>query len=622
MKLIINRLSLSLLVATALLFACKDDEMEFVTREEALGSLQSEDSLIVSTSPGQTVYAFSEFRFVLSNTITSWRKNGNVFYKFEYDSVDCLLNNKPALIGYEFSSDYHDGKFVEIKPVTGFAEPGKLKFTVYGSWYYTPNPDNYQQEDGWELLETLSEDVEYTVINRPVPQKVLQGFSDSEKNVSPYYVPRVQFNYLPGEELRLELTESAKILYFKYDLGYSLGQNGTSIDLTPEFTNDSTVVLNYKGELLPGQDYTLSVSAHWYRRYAGSNNWEDCGGQFNETVSQALHVTNGAGFSLDGEGVLFSYPLDRQFNFLKGEYDKGYIKLKDPEAQKWFENDPPLVTIKNVKTGAEAHETSVYNSAHDIVEYALSPGFFNNNEVYKITFSGAEDPVEVYSYYFKTSRYNTFTEKWEGDIKDAFGDKWRDIEINYLGESKSSHLEKIYTRCRDEILDFYESNLTDGLLPLIVGETHVPGEWEGAADWEIYSCPALEFDRRDMPEKKYGFPPLRAIYFLSSDTWAIKLSDNSLSGNIEYPGLPTFGSLAWEVQNLMRYDAEKAWDNAGDVPYAQRTSCQQAAASNYPDMPRIWYDFAYEGDTYPLTDFLYVLPGIDSVTTRIKDVQL
>ncbi len=502
---------------------------------------------------------------------------------------------------------------VKIKPNGYFNNNGKIKFCVYGSWYYSPLSNKIPDAKNWRFLKTVSSELEFDLFNQLLPKKALKNPGNSQINADLFYRPELKVNYVPESEVILP--ESDEDVYFKYDLTYQMNLNGNQVGLSQNIVSDSLIYLNCFGLLSPNKEYNLSVSIDWYVSQNNKVSWEKCNELFTETLAQKIVTGSTVTFSdtIVDSDVDFMYPLNRQFNYLEEEYQKGYIKFKNIKAQKWFEMYNPVVEIKNVKTEITMHSLSSYNSTYDIFEYDLSAGFLSNNEVYKISFKDTVSSKIKYEYYFKTSKYNSFSEKWTV-LKNSFDGKARDISLQIINVT-----------INDEILDYYEilsNEHNSSSLSLIQFETHIPESWKSTADWLIYSQPSLEFQRKNATTKIFGFPPIRAIYYLAPDWYAIKLSDNSLNGTIVYPSEPWLGIFVWEVQNFMRADASSATTVAKTIPESERSNWQNIAAQDYPEMPRLWLDFALGGDTYPLLDVYYVLPGINIETTKITNIQL
>ncbi len=455
-----------------------------------------------------------------------------------------------------------------------------------------------------------------------LPNPALRDFSSSELHtdiVNPY---TVKVNYIPLREIEVQRIKAG---FLRYKLAYTLTGDEGEVDMEYEILNDSTLLFSSAKPLTFNKNYVFKVSADWQKKVEQDGVWQDCEEQYKEEISQNV-ITD---IPLDElviteSDFIFQYPLDRQFNYLEEEYNKGYFRLTS-DKQKQLMLNAYKIKLLNVNTAESNTLELIYNENLDVFEYELQPSFLENESVYEISLLTETEEL-VYSYYFKTSKYNSFSEKWDM-LKTCFEGKWRDNVSNdgYPYSEAAPSVQKINVTIYEETLDYYESNknkYSSSLMPLIQMETHVPEEWKATAEWQIYSWNSLSYERQYNDCKKYGFPPLRAIYFSAADWWAIKLSDESITGNIEYPDMPSSGIMVWEVQNFMKYDAWSASNYANEVNEYERDHYQEIAAGDYQDMDRLYLDFALGDDVYPLVDVYYVLPGLNIETTKISSFQL
>lgn len=456
-----------------------------------------------------------------------------------------------------------------------------------------------------------------------LPKYALVEFRENELNCNIATSFKLGVNYLPQNEICIFRTGNG---FLRYNLSYTLTGEDGEVEMEHEVINDSIIILNSKKPLISNKNYSLQIFAKWQKKIGINGIWEDCEDDYNEEISQ--NVITSLPLSeliITKSDFIFQYPLDRQFNYLEEEYPKGYFRLTN-EKQKQLMLNNGIIKLLNVKTGIFNTIELVYNESLDVFEYELQSTFLENESVYEISLLITETEEVIYSYYFKTSKYNSFSEKWDM-LKTCFFGPWRDnvYDDDYPYSGIANYLQKINVTIQQEILDYYEINsnrFSGSTMPLIQFETHVPEEWKTTAEWQIYSWNSLSYERQNTDCKKYGFPPLRAIYCLAADWWAVKLSDESISGNIEYPDMPWLGICVWEVQNFMKYDSWTAHINASEINENDRDENQNIAAGNYQNMDRLSLDFALGDDVYPLVNVYYILPGLKIETTKIDNFQL
>lgn len=484
---------------------------------------------------------------------------------------------------------------------------------------------NCEKEDDKNFDPEVKTPVDYLDSLNPglLSKTALNDFEESIKVSNIINTHDISINYMPDKEISVNSIENGLL---KYEFSYTLEKDGQTVESAYEITDNSIIVVDSKHPLEFEKEYILTAKAVWKKKLSTQETWTNCDSSYNEKISLTI-LTNESleDFVVDTSDILFQYPLNRQFNYLEEEYEIGYFKLISSK-QKHLMSTKGLVKIQHVRSNSSYIADLEYNSELEVFEFELHAEFLENDNVYKISLFTNDTSDLIYSYFFKTSKYNSFTEKW-GIIKTGFNGGWRDNVYNYDYPYSQifSHVQKINMNIEGEILDFFETNqnrFNTSSMPLIQFETHVPSIWKNTADWKIYEWNTLSLERTNTDCKKYGFPPLRAIYFYFNKIYAIKLSDNSVNGEIEYPELPELGLLVWEVQNFMAYDAWTAYENALLIDESDRGEYQEIAASQYTDMDRLHLDFALGDDTYPLVDVYYVLPGINIETTVISNFQL
>ncbi|MCG8697742.1 MAG: hypothetical protein MI922_06785, partial [Bacteroidales bacterium] len=449
----------------------------------------------------------------------------------------------------------------------------------------------------------------------------LKEFSTKSLTVDIFSSISLYLNYAPSKTLQVENG------YLKYELKYWLQNGDKDIALNTSHISDSLVIIDSKELLSLGTSYTFRVQATWFYSVDTLIGWQPCSDEYIEEISQVIQSKSDIpGISLDSSDFITHYPLIRQYNFLPKEYDKGYLILQ-PRKHRHFLAVMDKVTITSLNENKSISSELSQNADLKIFEYSIPGNFLQNNAIYEVSVYANHSNNPVYSYHFKTSKYNSFTEKWEV-IKNSFGGKWRDyISSDDLPYSTNSrHVQAINNTIYEENLDYYEGNsnrFNTSSMPLIQYETQVPYSWLNTVEWQIYQQPSLTFNRQITDCKKYGFPPVRAIYHIVNEKWSVKLNDKEIETNsIQPPELPVLCIFVWEVQNFMRMDVASSISTSESIPIDDRTEWQNLAVDGYHNMPRLWLDFALGDDVYPKLDALYVLPGINVVTTRITDIQL
>jgi hypothetical protein len=608
------RISKSLFFLFLLLTAACSKDDKTITRERAEAVLsQTQYGDIMTRKNDDPVYAYSDIALNISSFLKNVMSTENVYSYWTYDSVTVIMDNKKVKITYELGD-----KNLIIRPVDLFyAASGSLTVQLHASRYYSPIPNGPPTEnEAWLFLCTEVVSVEYAVANciGARTQNVFVAPSPGVLQTSVFFVPSVKTRVAPGEIVDGQ---------FKYEITSILSVGNATIPLTVDQANDSLTYLQYEGALDAQKTYTLLVTATWLRKVA--DQWLACDARLNESVSQQLNTTGESALlqPFGADDLEFTYPLDRQVNFLPKEYDHGYFRLSNRETMKQYGFGNLKIQFVDVKTNTASIPKQIYFDRElNILQYGLPQGYFEAKRVYKAIISN-EDNATVYSYYFGTSKFDTFIEKW-AVLKTCFGWMARIPEDDFFGSGRTWRQIINCSGTTEVFPDYYEF-VTDDMRQeaLIQFETHIDASWKTTYHWLIYDQPSLSFNRQSHPKyKKYGFPPIRAIYFETSTTYTIKLSDDNCStGNVTLSS-PWRGMLNWVVQNWMTVDAYTARANAIKIPAEQRTEWQQTAVDGYPDLtPLPYLDFALGDDILPPMDVFYILPGVNLETTTIKDVQ-
>lgn len=151
---------------------------------------------------------------------------------------------------------------------------------------------------------------------------------------------------------------------------------------------------------------------------------------------------------IPAENVSYTYPVEGMYNFYKNENinHEGFIKLVSGQGYLFNDNTEYDFKAKFTKSGGGSFYTSnpiTYNYAEKLIEFEIDPSNITNNSFYKIeivAIKKPENPLELasssenfnntsnvsrsnqavnltiketilYTIYFRTSNYNTFSEK-------------------------------------------------------------------------------------------------------------------------------------------------------------------------------------------------------------------
>jgi hypothetical protein len=156
--------------------------------------------------------------------------------------------------------------------------------------------------------------------------------------------------------------------------------------------------------------------------------------------------------------IEYSYPIDRQFNFYKNEYNKGYYMFRYDLSQISQVKNIINLKIRYIKcptNDTTALIATTYESQTKTLWYNL-PSNLENGGIYKAEILSENNVIQIL--HFRVSRYNFISEKWPSSKNASFfydvssGEPWYvpNIESYFLGTSFYSLVNP------DEYFDNYE----------------------------------------------------------------------------------------------------------------------------------------------------------------------
>lgn len=146
-------------------------------------------------------------------------------------------------------------------------------------------------------------------------------------------------------------------------------------------------------ELLPAsQELELNLELEWLDRAT----------DVSYNTVEELTITTTAG-SLPADEIIASYPVDRQYYFLKGEYDKGFVVVDRQPA------DVSDLSVSFINDSESViFESSVSKSENGRrLDFDLPD--FESEKVYRLELRDAGNLLRMVD--FRTSKYNTLSEK-------------------------------------------------------------------------------------------------------------------------------------------------------------------------------------------------------------------
>lgn len=274
-------------------------------------------------------------------------------------------------------------------------------------------------------------------------------------NVSVFSAPQVAFNIPVGEVFDITDIEGRRHTFRAVLDGFTVVDNGRRINGTFTWNADRDVVAFDASDILP-PNRQLKAKAVLAFEEAVNGVWRRVkfSGQAVVESVETSFETGDAPDYIPASNVLVSYPLRGQENFFPEEYDRGLIHLIDGQPYLFDPDDHWTQKVRMTQTNSEAYfevEPS-YDARQRMITFPV-PAALQNGKVYRLeivniprngtavdqnvekitqelavdasagnatlttqSITGTLTALEtksIYSATFRTSKYNTFTEKMQ-----------------------------------------------------------------------------------------------------------------------------------------------------------------------------------------------------------------
>lgn len=231
-------------------------------------------------------------------------------------------------------------------------------------------------------------------------------------------------SYKPGVALNkpFDVTIPGDITFtYRYDLtALSLtDQSGTNLIDDYKYNEQDTIITINNKTLAEETQYKYSVTIALMQQIDGQ--WQPVvyNGKTMNYEYTSQFTTGKAAEAIRTTDLLFSYPIDRQYNYMPEEYKEGYIMLsyKYPEL---FENTPASdlkIVIKNITDDNVSDKTIPYTvkESNEVegqlisIDYSLKDILFDPCQIYHLAFYCGDK--NIYNIHFRTSQYRNLKSK-------------------------------------------------------------------------------------------------------------------------------------------------------------------------------------------------------------------
>ncbi len=471
--------------------------------------------------------------------------------------------------------------------------------------------------------------------------------SDKATDVDVFTTPQVVFN-VPVEKMQKISETDGSSTYFRIKLiGLKLKQAGQEIPFDRNWNYNSDVVQLIPAYVLyPETDYTLEAEIAFEELKNGA--WvpfEENGVQMTEK-RVAEFKTGELPDRIPASEVVYSYPVERQYNFMPGEYNKAYVAFRRDLQAFFAPSDKYTREARWASSGAGPVKTPINYISSEKTLYVDLPANMALSSVYTLeivavpiaTSSAADRNVSttyekqqtgsdsttieqktqkaegtittteekvMLEFHFRTSRYNTL------------GDRINKTEVNVRALYDMGYMEfyLITDMPGGEAFDRFEMSGSNGFGPLIQMRADLfATEWftsdvypKTYERYPWYNHPTIE------DTAKYGFMSPRAISIWQEGSYFTLRDDEVASGmSLQY-------SSFCDIAYMQPYYWDEDYMNNRDwISYYWN--------KKEPDDPLVQIILkqiklrAVKPGSYPVR-ISYVLPG-KNITTSTRTINL
>ena len=208
---------------------------------------------------------------------------------------------------------------------------------------------------------------------------------DNSEDVDVFTTPQIIFN-VPVEKQQKISEDDGTLVYFRIKIvEMKMNEEDVPVPFTSKWNSNKDVVQIIPDYVLyPKKDYTMEVKIAFEEKVDGVwREFEHEGEQLTETRTVKFE-TGELPDRIPDDEITYSYPVDRQFNFMPGEYNKGYLIFRR-DLQAFFA--PSEIYDRKVRWkpagGAVVNSNIDYRSDEKTLYFDL-PGNMQLNKIYSM----------------------------------------------------------------------------------------------------------------------------------------------------------------------------------------------------------------------------------------------
>jgi hypothetical protein len=211
--------------------------------------------------------------------------------------------------------------------------------------------------------------------------------ADGHTEVDVFAAPQVSFNTNIGKEFGIiNMIDQYAVYRVKFDYLKLLTADNNPISGILQWNSAQDLVTLKMPDILPGKQHiTLSVKVHVEKK-SKSGLWEALTSDSDSKESK--FVTGEEPKSIPANNVVYSYPLNNQYNFYRNEYSKGYIKLRVGQPNLFIPKKDGNIwsyTARFKSNNGRIAESLVTYSEGEAMVYFDIPKTLGNSLIYEMT---------------------------------------------------------------------------------------------------------------------------------------------------------------------------------------------------------------------------------------------
>lgn len=433
---------------------------------------------------------------------------------------------------------------------------------------------------------------------------------------------------------------------------FKLEQQGQQILGNLVWNDNHDVVAIETFDILPGEEeIDLKVQVHFEEKI--NDTWQAVytDGEIAKEISESSFVTGPAPDYIPADNVLYSYPVQNQMNFYQHEVNYGYVKLKQGQDYLFVANDTLVQKARMKSTSGQTDFDFTYDNDLNTINYN-TPNNLLNDRIYTLMLvnipvgenAAVDENVEeitettinetgeatvdinikdiegdltlmqekeIYTSYFKTSKYNTFLAKMDAlDVSAPF--QWVIMNgVHKIGVQFGGN----------EFFDKSELQGTDDIEPLVQILSDNDNNWFNNYSYPLIYCPLpnnscssnypsdVNINWADRPVN-VGIAPVRTSYLSLYPNSYPELTDTDIQNDNA-----TINASSTYLTNIMDYYHYKDYENLLQQASNHYQKGSNTALMNLLNTPYPSMQAGYPNYTYYKVTMKYYLPRSNTPTS-------